>query len=212
MAEGVIKYQLDFKQTAPLPAAELRTLNAWRRIMYHVGMIGQDPQRYGGYAYGNISCRRRGRPAEFIISATQTGHLAELTPAHYSLVQSTRVDTNQIVACGPRPPSSEALTHAALYQQRRAIRAVIHAHCPEIWRHAASLGIPQTHANAAYGTPAMAQEIQRLFAATNLAQKRIMVMAGHTDGVVSFGASLPHSARILLETLAAALALAISFD
>jgi hypothetical protein len=32
-------------------------LNAWRKIMYMTALIGQDPARYGGYGFGNISCR-----------------------------------------------------------------------------------------------------------------------------------------------------------
>lgn len=206
--EGVIKYELDFQPAEPLPAAEVARLNAWRTLMQRIGVIGQDATRYGGYGYGNISCRRRRAPREFIITASQTGHQAELTVADYCLVQAADITANRIVARGPRPPSSEALTHAVLYQHDPAIRAVIHGHCPEIWQQAAALNIPATPDSVPYGTPALAIEIQRLFAETHVARRKILAMGGHTDGVVSFGTSLAHSAGSMLRALAAALRLA----
>jgi hypothetical protein len=78
--EGVIKFQLHYTPTAvlPLPVDELNTavsaLNAWRTLCLRLGVIGQNPTRYEGYGFGNIS-QRRGSTGNFLISGTQTGHL-----------------------------------------------------------------------------------------------------------------------------------------
>jgi len=83
--EGVIKYRCDFTPAPPLPYEELRELNVWRRLMFLTRLIGQDPDRYGGYGYGNISRRldataRSKGQHPFIITGSQTGGKPELGP------------------------------------------------------------------------------------------------------------------------------------
>ncbi len=51
--EGVIKFELWFIQTAPLPKEVLREINAWRHLLYLTQLIGRDPARYEGYGFGN---------------------------------------------------------------------------------------------------------------------------------------------------------------
>lgn len=55
--EGVIRFGLEFTAAAPVSIPCLGELNAWRRILWQLGLIGQDPGRYGGYGFGNISRR-----------------------------------------------------------------------------------------------------------------------------------------------------------
>jgi ribulose-5-phosphate 4-epimerase/fuculose-1-phosphate aldolase len=207
--EGVIKFQLDFTPAPPLPASDLALINHWRAILYQHKLIGQDPARYGGYGYGNLSMRLAPYDAPptlagFVISGSQTGDLAELGPEHYACVTTCYPAENRIVASGPIRPSSESLTHGATYGLDSAIRAVFHAHSPEIWLNAAALAIPVTDAHVPYGTPAMAAEVERLYAATDLAQRRIFSMGGHEDGIVAFGESAEEAGEILLAALAAA--------
>lgn len=74
--EGVIKFQLDFRQGPPPEAPDLVELDAWRDVLLRHGLIGQDPGRYDGLGFGNLSRRVPGRTDNaFIISGTQTGHL-----------------------------------------------------------------------------------------------------------------------------------------
>lgn len=207
--EGVIKYQLDFTP-AGIDPAWLEEINAWRRIMYLLKLIGRDPSRYGGYGYGNISVRlpsEKSQPA-FIISGTQTGHLATLGPEHYAMVTSCDPKQNTIVAKGPIKPSSEALTHHSIYLSDPTAACVIHAHCPEIWRAAHALNLPVTRKAAACGTPAMALEIGRLFAETDIHQKGFLAMGGHTDGVVAFGRIPREAGTAMIAGLARALQIA----
>lgn len=207
--EGVIKFELEFRPALPLPAAALREINAWRKVLYLLRFTGQDPGRYDGLGYGNIS--QRLAPFEvppeqrrFVISGTQTGGLAELGTEHYTTVLESSPEENRLVAAGPIRPSSESLTHAALYGLDSSLRCVMHAHSPEIWRHAAALGLPCTDPAAAYGTPEMAAETRRLFHDEKVRAGGVLVMGGHEDGVVAFGPSAEAAGTVLLHVLARA--------
>jgi ribulose-5-phosphate 4-epimerase/fuculose-1-phosphate aldolase len=207
--EGIIKFQLEFTPAPPLPIADLAVINAWRNTLYQQKLIGQDPARYGGYGYGNLSVRLAPFDAaptlrRFIISGSQTGELAELGPEHYAIVTECYPAENRIVAFGPIRPSSESLTHGAVYALDAAIGVVLHAHSPEIWQAATALGIPTTDHDVPYGSPAMAAEVARLFATTDVAERRIFSMGGHEDGIVAFGATAEAAGEVLLAALAAA--------
>ena len=142
----------------------ITALNGWRQVLYQLQLIGRDAKRYGGYSYGNISCRGPSPTdgaghTSFIISGTQTGHLADTSAEHYTTVLGWDVRNNAVEARGPIAPSSECLTHAMLYALDETINVVMHAHCSAIWRHAAALELPATRANVPYGTPEMADEV-----------------------------------------------------
>ena len=185
--EGVVKYQLDFKETPPLSLGAIKEINAWRRIFFLLELIGQDPARYGGYGFGNVSCRIKHNEEAFLITGTQTGHIPQLTPEHYAMVTMCDPKNNHIVASGPVKPSSEALTHGALYHADQDIQYVFHVHNPEIWNAAPGMGLTITDKNIQYGTPEMAQEFQCIISVKSTQQKSIIVMGGHEDGIVSFG-------------------------
>jgi hypothetical protein len=210
-SEGVIKFELEFRAAAPLPAAALREINAWRKVLYLLRLTGRDPARYGGLGYGNISQRldpgAGSTGISFVISGTQTGGLADLGPEHYTTVLESWPAANRLVAAGPIRPSSESLTHGALYTLDRTLNFIMHVHSPEIWRHAAALGLPLTDPAAAYGTPAMAAETRRLFADPAVRAGAIFAMGGHEDGLVAFGRTAEEAGGALVRTLARALAL-----
>jgi len=210
--EGVIKFKCEFTLAPALPEAQIAELNAWRKIMHMTALIGQDPARYGGYGFGNISCRldaveAAGRQHPFAITGTQTGGKANLTAADYVVVTGCYPAENRLVAHGPLQPSSESLTHGTIYALDSRILWVIHAHSPEIWRQAAALELPMT-GDVPYGTPEMAAEVQRLFAESDLPQQRIFGMAGHEDGVVSFGRTAEEAGGVMVNYLARALRIA----
>ncbi len=210
MQEGVIKYELWFRQTPPLPPEALREINAWRKLLFLTRLIGQDPARYDGFGYGNIS--QRIAPFEapphrrrFVITASQTGGVADLTGAHYALVRICIPDENLVVAEGPREPSSESLTHGTLYGLDDALRFVMHVHAPDLWRHAHLLALPTTRPDVPYGTPEMSQEVRRLYRETDVRARRIFAMGGHEDGIVAFGRTAEEAGTVLLAHLARAL-------
>jgi len=209
--EGIVKYRCDYTQAPALPNDQIGELNAWRKLMVITGLIGQDPARYGGYGYGNISCRlddldRPDGRHPFVITGTQTGGKADLTAEDYVTVTACYAAENRLVAEGPVRPSSEALTHGAVYALDSHILWVVHAHSPEIWCNAAALGVPMT-ADVPYGTPEMAEEVARLYAESDMPQKRIFGMAGHEDGVVTFGRTAEEAGFTMLEYLVRAMQL-----
>ena len=99
------------------------------------------------------------------------------------------------------------MTHGAIYDLSPAIRAVLHVHAPEIFapQVRARLRIPTTRDGVDYGTPEMASEMARLWKDTALPDRRVLVMAGHEDGVVAFGADADDAGAALMSAFAAAL-------
>jgi hypothetical protein len=202
--DGVVKYELRYTPTAPLEFAPLRALNAWRTLLHRLALIGQDPLRYGGVGFGNVSQRLTGQ--QFAISGTQTGGLSTLSAQEYALIEDCDIAANRVTAHGPIEPSSESLTHAMLYLLSADIRCVLHVHAPRLWGSARALGIPFTHPDVAYGTPAMAAEIERLHCAGEFARRGLVAMGGHADGVVAFGADANAAGFALLGALVEAMA------
>ena len=197
-SEGVIQYRLDFRP-GDLPAAvDLQPLfDCFARCRAH-GLIGQDPSRYDGLAFGNISVRA---PSGFVISGTQTGGRPSLRADDLAWVEAFDVDGNRLRASGPARPSSEAMTHGQIYRELAAVNAVIHVHSPLIWKHATALGLPLTAASAGYGSPEMAREMQRLLHGSGLGDQGVIAMGGHEDGVVSFAADMGGAEELLFAAL-----------
>ncbi len=205
--EGVIKYRLDHQHLALAAEINIAEINAWRSIFYRLGLIGQVPEKYAGLGYGNISQRLVPDDLAFLISGTQTGNLASLSKQHFALIKTASPQHNAIQSIGLSQPSSEALTHASVYQQNQAICAVIHVHCPEIWHQTAQLGLAFTSAQVAYGTPEMANAVGHLFDSGRLQTCGLFSMLGHEDGIVAFGANLASAAELLIGQLANALSI-----
>jgi hypothetical protein len=210
--EGIIKFDLSFTVAPPLPAESLREIDAWRRILWLLKLTGRDAARYEGLGYGNVSLRLPPFDApplrrRFVVSGTQTGALPELGPEHYAVVTVCDPQENRVTAEGAIRPSSEALTHGALYALDPALHCVLHVHCPELWHGADALGLPRTDPHAAYGTPAMATEVARLYADPAVRAGGLLAMGGHEDGLVAFGASAEAAGAALVSAFARALAL-----
>jgi hypothetical protein len=187
--EGVI--QFSYTLDAPVrgkgpPEPALALLNGWRRTLRRLELIGQDPARYGGLGFGNLSLRDPSDAAAFFISASQTGGVPELGRAHIVRVHGWDFAAFSVAATGRAPPSSEALTHAMIYEADVRIAWVIHVHSPEIWRAAPLLGLPATAPDAGYGSPAMAASVRELL---DMRSERplVFVTPGHADGVFGAG-------------------------
>lgn len=195
--EGVIKFELAHEMGHLPSDLSFSELQRWRRALWQRGLIGQDGNRYEGAGYGNVSARAAPNGEAFLISGTQTGHVAELKAEGYALVRSCDLSSNNVTSIGEVKPSSESLTHAAFYQARPGINFVFHVHSPKIWQHAEALDLPATGASVPYGTPEMAQEIERVLVEMfSTAKSGVISMGGHEDGVIAFGprAAIPGDA------------------
>src|SRR6188472_2162551 len=108
--------------------------------MKTLGFIGIDPARYQGVGFGNISVRvppfrgPRGQQSAFLITGTQTGAPRAIGVDDVCVVESWDLRRNRVVSRGRILPSSESLTHGAVYDVVPNARAVIHAHAPTIFR------------------------------------------------------------------------------
>jgi len=203
-SEGVIKYHLDYCPSGLTGDVSLDDLIAWRDILFQLGLTGMDAKRYGGLAYGNVSTRLPGNN-RFVISGTQTGGFPALQPEHFSIVESFDLANNRITASGPQAPSSEALTHALIYQQRHEVNHVFHVHSPCLWNNAAVLKLPVTSPDARYGSPEMVAEVSRQLLIHSGA--KLIAMGGHQDGLIAFGTSSEEAAFVLIHQLARSRAL-----
>lgn len=205
--EGVIKFAVDSRQQSTLLPEMVVDLNGWRYILHGLQLIGQSPERYNGYGFGNISIRVSEPQKGFVISGTQTGKPSLLHLSEYVLVTDCDLEANSITSQGEIAPSSEALTHGQVYSLENSVRCVVHAHSPNIWKNAERLGLPFTSRDVEYGTAEMANEVRQLFTHTEVRSRKIFAMGGHEDGVVSFGSNLKEACTIMIETLASAVAL-----
>lgn len=199
--EGVIKYKLSHQNIPINKNISIAEINAWRTIFYKLELIGQVAERYDGYGFGNISQRISSNKPEkvnFIISGTQTGGIECLSKIHYCIIEEASTKQNSIQSAGETKPSSEALTHASVYQLDNTIQSIIHIHCPEIWHKSQQIGLPCTSSNVAYGTPEMAEEVKRLFQSESLSNTAVFSMLGHEDGIISFSDSMEKAACSLI--------------
>ncbi len=192
--EGYVKYESKWQPGPALECAAIRGLNRYRIALFAAGLIGQYSEI--GIGYGNVSVRY-GNERQFVISGTQTGHIRETGPEHYALVSDYDIAGNWLRCEGPVQASSEALTHAAIYELDPAINAVVHVHSARLWT-AEKDRLPTTDASVPYGTPEMAREFMRLYRETDFPTIGIAVMAGHDEGLVSIGADIGTAAQRIL--------------
>lgn len=197
--EGVVKYRSDWKKK-PLDLIseeQLQELNFWRRQLMNIGVIGVDTN---GLGYGNISFRVA-ETGQFIISGSQTGHLAQLSPEDLSWVAGFSLEENYIRCSGLRQASSEALTHAVFYQQRPSCRGVMHIHSRTFWQKKQH-EFPISSPSAEYGTPELALSIGKILLNLSPADKGIIILGGHPDGIVVFGSTLALAGAEIIKELA----------
>ena len=193
--EGVIKFSLNFTPSEQSRQIDIE-LHAWRALLHGYGLIGQVPHRYEGFGFGNLSQREA---IGFSITATQTGGRQRRSDTGYAWVTAWSLEQNALSATGLTPPSSESLTHAAIYEAQPEVRFVFHVHSPDLWTDRAILELPETAAEIPYGTVEMALALKAL--AANLGDEGIAAMAGHEDGIVSWSKSAVGAGLLLMNGL-----------
>jgi len=194
--EGYIKFNSQLHDSFPPAEWDVEQVNLWRDRLFAMKLIGAYDD---GIGYGNISIRSP-HTDEFIITGTSTGGLSLLFPEHFTRVKGYNIGLNSVVCEGKIHASSETMTHAAVYACDSNIGAVVHIHSADHWNRMLN-NIPTTSPSAAYGTPEMAHEIFRLYKETDFPEVRVMAMAGHEEGILSFGRTLDDAGSRLLEIL-----------
>jgi ribulose-5-phosphate 4-epimerase/fuculose-1-phosphate aldolase len=189
--EGYIKFQCHWEKTIALQN-DLSELISWRNTLFQLGLIGHYPDINVGF--GNISQKLEGK--QFIISGTQTGHIEHIQAEHFTTVTDYNISNNKVWCKGPVKASSESMTHAMIYDNDPLAEGVIHIHSRALWKQLINK-VSTTKKEVPYGTPEMANEITRLFNETDVKNQKIIVMAGHEEGILSFGASLAEAGGII---------------
>jgi ribulose-5-phosphate 4-epimerase/fuculose-1-phosphate aldolase len=184
-------YQRARADIAPFNA--FAELNAYRRKLLEQHLMGVDSN---GVGFGNVSVRD-GMSGNFYITGSATGGLPELTPTDCVRVVEYDFARNWLRYEGASIPSSESLTHAAIYESDPSTSAVIHCHDSGLWATLLDRA-PTTSKAVSYGTPEMAYEIMRLFKGTDLRSRKILVMAGHEGGIATFGKNLEDAFDVVM--------------
>jgi len=196
--EGYYKFTPRFVGVRVFPQELLGDLNGWRDRLMALSLVGMYTSgELQGVGYGNLSIRS---PAGFIITATRTGSLPVLGPEHYTEIISVDLPHNAVDFRAMNPlttPSSECMTHAMFYQADPGVGAVLHVHHRDFWARLLNR-VPTTAPDVEYGTPAMADEILRLYHDSDLPSRRVAAMAGHEEGIITFGRDLNEAGATLL--------------
>jgi L-ribulose-5-phosphate 4-epimerase len=187
-----VKFSYESERAEIAPFDQLAELNECRRKLRELHLIGVDSN---GIGFGNLSVRD-GATSSFHVTGSATGGLSKLAQSDCVRVVAYDFEKNRVRYEGSAIPSSESLTHAAIYESDVTACAVIHCHDFILWTKL--LGrVPTTSQAVAYGTPEMAYEIMRLFKAGDLRTQKIFVMAGHEGGIVAFGENCEDAFDIL---------------
>jgi L-ribulose-5-phosphate 4-epimerase len=203
--EGVVKYQSHWENIDSITPEDIAELDFYRHKIWQTGGIGVT----NNVGYGNISVRCADNPAHFIISGSQTGQHERLANTQYSKVIYWKIKNNILFCQGGAQASSEALTHAALYEICSDIQTVIHIHNANFWQ--ANLDVlPTSDKKSAYGTPEITQSVRFLFTTILLQNTNkktpilpnIIIMGGHEDGILVFGRTLAETTTFWLNCLA----------
>lgn len=199
--DGVIKYdRSNFSRCEGLFIDEYQDLEYWRKKLYKINLIGEYPEAQVGF--GNMSVVKdytsffQSAHPQFVITGTQTGKYADLNGTHYTRVLDYKISELKIKMMGSIEASSEALTHAAIYDANPNIQAVFHIHSKEIWEGMIEDKSDYTAAEIPYGTVEMARATQECIRGKNAG---VFCMHGHEDGVVIYGTSMDEAGRLTLE-------------
>ena len=199
--DGVIKYdRSNFSLSGPIPEEEYMQLEYWRKKLYNVNLIGEYKDQ--GVGFGNMSMVKNfqhikeSKVPQFIITGTQTGKYPDLTGNHYTRVTDYEISKLKIHMMGAIEASSEALTHAAIYETNSNIKVIFHIHSDFIWRGMIEDRADFTDESIPYGTVEMARATQKC-----VGQKSVgsFCMKGHEDGVVIYGTSLDEVGDLTLK-------------
>ncbi|MDW8159398.1 MAG: class II aldolase/adducin family protein [Bacteroidia bacterium] len=140
-----------------------------------------------GIGYGNLSLRSN--ELGFFITASQTASYPLLSPQQICWITRWNIEQNFIQAVGILAPSSESLTHCAIYQSCYQAHAIIHIHQQKFWE-IESPYLAYTPLGENCGTSSLAQSIIQLFSKVHSSSILGINMRGHRSGLIFWGKDL----------------------
>jgi ribulose-5-phosphate 4-epimerase/fuculose-1-phosphate aldolase len=191
-SEGIIQYVLHFDDKELAHGEVSNDLIHFRNQLAKQQLIGV---YNNGISYGNISERVK-VTNRFVISGTQTGWLKTATAKDFCMVTGFSISENILHCTGTVKASSEALTHAAFYSAHEYVQAVIHVHHFQLWEKLL-YQVDTVEKSITYGSVAMAESVSVLIR-KNAHGKKILVTAGHAEGIFTYGKSLQEAYDVLM--------------
>lgn len=139
---------------------------------------------------GNISVRTK---KGFLITPSGR-NFSSLSENDLAEVIELNEETKTVKALGLLFPSSESFLHAAIYNARHDVNAVMHGHCDFITKNCAGLGIPETFKEAPYGSLESKEEVLKILKGHSFIQIK-------NHGFLSLGSSLEEAGENVLNQL-----------
>lgn len=134
-------------------------------------------------SFGNLSFRIEQDQNRFIISSSGSDFNDILKNDNFVQVESCNFSKRIVYCHGNREPSSEAMLHYAIYQNRPEIYAIFHGHCEDILNSAEKMNIPITSKEEDYGTIKLVERVIEIIPDYNF-----LIMKNH--GFLSLGKTL----------------------
>eukprot|EP01083_Nonionella_stella_P253788 873000_1 len=154
---SIIKFKCIYVKGYPQNKQLIKDLLIARNKLHQMGLIGVNSD---GFGVGNISMRHpmiSRNKVHFIITGSQTSGIKpeNVNENHFVFVNDYDISRNKLYGYGPVKPSSESMTHAAIYECDKNIQCVIHIHDLNLWKNTINK-LPTTDISAQYGTPEIA--------------------------------------------------------
>ena len=185
-------YQRARAEIAPFDA--LAELNACRRKLLEQRLMGVDSN---GVGFGNLSVRD-GVSRNFYITGSATGGLPELTPTDCVRVVAYDFAKNWLRYEGAAVPSSESLTHAAIYESDPTISAVDSLSRLGFVGGRFSIALRQLRRPLLTARRKWRTKSCVCSTISDVRSRKILVMAGHEGGIVTFGKNLEDAFDVLM--------------
>ncbi|MHA1910836.1 MAG: class II aldolase/adducin family protein [Candidatus Kariarchaeaceae archaeon] len=185
--EGTIKFELNhsFVKIDENYSSIFQSINRLRTILWEMNLIGVYPPTHSeaNLGFGNAS-QRLNKTDSFLITGTQTGSKRVLVEADYSLVEAFELTKGTVNSIGLTKPSSEALTHAAIYSIAPEVQFVFHMHSLLLWEKTEELNMVTTDEKAQYGSLELVKAIQSVY---SQGKTGLVSLLGHKEGLLIWG-------------------------
>ncbi|MCX7880281.1 MAG: class II aldolase/adducin family protein [Ignavibacteria bacterium] len=193
--EGYIKFKLELIEEEIEHFPLIYELTKFRSTLWDLGLIGT----IGNVSYGNLSHRLDDK--KFIITGTNTGAKRLLDYSDFVVVIDYDIENNFVLCKGRTKPSSETLTHSAVYKALPKINVVLHFHNKVLWE-TFRLVKPTTSSAVDYGSVGLAREITKICNKINHKEEQLIVLGGHKDGILTFSENINELEMYLINLLA----------
>ncbi len=193
---GIIKFRFNLKMSSPINEEHFLPIEKWRIIFHKMNLIGE--YKTTNVGFGNLSKRLLVGEEPFVITGTQTGHYPNLNGMQYCKVTKCNMTKLIIEAVGPIAPSSESLTHHAVYSKNPKINFVFHIHHIQLWNYMLKNKFPNTPEDIDHRSQAMIEAAKKC---TQENEVGIFAISSSEGSVIAYGKNAEDAGKLILETL-----------